>query len=207
MKKFIIITGVILFTNIVCAFGQEKEAKTEKVKQNQSDLFNDIYVSYGTGTLYYFVDIDDYKANSMSGTFLVGFSRSINSVIAVGFQFSYTFMDRSKEDYDYGTYPPYQGFTDYMSDNMWQGMANVRFHYLNTPGFTMYSGVGLGVTMDYYVKSTSLSADHTKGQKLLPAGQLTLLGFRVGHALSFFGEFGLGTNSILNAGISYKFKD
>jgi hypothetical protein len=34
---------------------------------------------------------------------------------------------------------------------------------------------------------------------------LTLLGFRVGRALSFFGEFGIGTNSIINAGVSYKF--
>jgi len=41
-------------------------------------------------------------------------------------------------------------------------------------------------------------------QKLLPAGQLSLLGFRVGRSLAFFGEFGVRKNYILTAGISYK---
>ena len=69
----------------------------------------------------------------------------------------------------------------------------------------MYSGVGLGVTMNYYQEK---QPDQTQtGQTIWPAAQLTLLGFRVGRALSFFGEFGVGTNSILNAGISYKFGD
>jgi hypothetical protein len=94
-----------------------------------------------------------------------------------------------------------------MTDNMWQGIASVRFRYLNTLSFTMYSGIGMGVTMDYYTKSNTSNSNTSKGQKLLPAGQLTLLGFRVGRSLSFFGEFGIGTNSILNAGISYKFAD
>ena len=68
----------------------------------------------------------------------------------------------------------------------------------------MYSGIGIGVTMNYYTNEESTT---NKGQQLLPAGQFTLLGFRVGRALSFFGEFGIGTNSIVNCGISYKFGD
>ena len=68
----------------------------------------------------------------------------------------------------------------------------------------MYSGIGIGVTMDYYTNEQTTTK---KGQQLLPAGQFTLLGFRVGRALSFFGEFGIGTNSIVNCGLSYKFGD
>lgn len=199
MKKLILITGLIFFMCSIVSFGQDKETTMKKGKKDQTELYNDFYISYGTGTIYYFIENEGLKANSMSGTFLVGFSRSVNKVIAVGFQLSYTNIDRTGVDnYNY-QWP--QNIDQ--KDNMWQGIANVRFRYINTPTFCMYSGIGMGVTMDYYKKTESSIT--TKGQKLLPAGQLTLLGFRVGRTLSFFGEFGIGTNSILNAGMSYKF--
>lgn len=197
----ILIALALIFSGVVPTFGQEKELKMKNGKRDQSNLANDIYVSYGTGTVFYFIRNDGLTAHSLSGTFLLGFSRSITRVIAVGFQLSYTKIARSGQDYDY--YPTYNTNSE-MTDNLWQGIANVRFRYLNTPTFCMYSGVGMGVTMDYWHKTYDSSASDT-GQKLLPAGQLTLLGFRVGRAFSFFGEFGIGTNSIINAGISYKF--
>ena len=207
MKKITVIILAVFFSAVVAAMGQHVDPGDNKVKQDQSELHNDIYLSYGTGTLYYFIDNEGLKGNTLSGTFLIGFSRSINKVIAVGFQLSYTNIGRSQPTYDYASYPPYQSYDEYMTDNLWQGMANVRFRYLNTPSFCMYSGVGMGVTMDYYHETNSMNTNDSKGQKLLPAGQLTLLGFRVGRAFSFFGEFGIGTNSILNAGFSYKFSD
>jgi hypothetical protein len=185
-----------------------QESKPKQGKTHQADLVNNFYISYGTGTLYYFIENDNAKANTLSGTFLAGFSRSLNPIVAVGFQLSYTNIGRSEQIYDYQYSYPYSTYTtEIQTDNMWQGIANVRFHYLNSPSFSMYSGVGLGVTMDYYTRENPTTNTTTKGQKLLPAGQLTLLGFRVGRALSFFGEFGIGTNSILNAGVSYKFGD
>ncbi|MDP1624054.1 MAG: hypothetical protein Q8M08_17150 [Bacteroidales bacterium] len=202
MKRVILLSMMLLFAGVTTMFGQPAEAP---IKKNQTDLFNDFYISYGTGTLYYFIENEGMEAKNLSGTFLVGFSRSINKLIAVGFQLSYTNIDRTGIDYLYS----YQQTVSYtntkMTDNLWQGIANVRFRYLNTPAFCMYSGVGMGVTMDYYHKTVDSVASN--GQKLLPAGQLTLLGFRFGRAISFFGEFGIGTNSILNAGISYKFGD
>lgn len=205
MKKMMLITLTLLFTGVVFTFGQDQNAKTQKLKNDQSDLCNDFYISYGTGTVFFFIDNESMKANSMSGTFLVGFARSLNKVIAVGFQLSYTQINRSSENY--GSYPYNTSYNDEMTDNLWQGIANVRFRYLNKPSFCMYSGIGMGVTMDYYWKTYDVGSNPstTKGQKLLPAAQLTLLGFRVGRALSFFGEFGIGTNSIINAGVSYKF--
>ncbi len=210
MKKFMIIALALLTAGVSSVSGQEKETGKQKEKQDQSELVNDVFVSAGTGTVYYFIDNDGFSANSMSGTFLAGFSRSITKVFAVGFQFSYAQIARSGMDYNY-YYDPYYTQTNYkvnQTDNLWQGIATVRFHYLHMPGFSMYSGVGMGVTMDYYRQTAdTINAPVSKGQKILPAGQLTLLGFRVGRALSFFGEFGIGTNSILSAGVSYKFKD
>jgi len=204
MKKMVLLFTAILLTGIQMAFSQDKPEGTQKMKNDQAKLPNDVYASYGTGTVYYFTEIDGYVANSLSGTFLVGFARSMNRVIAVGFQLSYTTIDRSQSSYDYQSNKSY---SQYMTDNLWQGMANVRFRYMNTPGFCMYSGIGMGVTMDFYDKSNPHYNTSSTGQKLLPAGQLTLLGFRVGHAFSFFGEFGIGTNSIISAGFSYKFAD
>lgn len=202
MKRMIFLTMALLIAGSVSIFGQAHQAKPDKMKNDQSDLYNDFYISYGTGTVFFFINNEDLKANTMSGTFLVGFARSLNKIISVGFQLSYTNIGRSELENNY--YPYYTPYNDQMTDNLWQGIANVRFRYLNRPSFCMYSGVGMGVTMDFYRKSIN-GTSTTKGQKLLPGGQLTLLGFRVGRAFSFFGEFGIGTNSILNAGMSYKF--
>jgi len=203
MKKLMLITLSILLTGAVFSI-QAQETKAPK-KKSQADLYNDFYVSYGTGTVFYFIKNEEMSANNMSGTFLAGFARSLNPVVSVGFQLSYTRIGRSGTDYSY-SYSSTIPYTTNMTDNLWQGIANVRFRYLNRGSFCMYSGIGIGVTMDYYSKSNDVEST-IKGQKLLPAGQLTLLGFRVGRAISFFGEFGIGTNSILNAGVSYKFGD
>lgn len=202
MKNLLLFTLALFFSGMLSTYGQEQDMSKESKKKNQSDLPNDFYASYGTGTVFYFIEREDLKANTLSGTFLVGFSRSLNKVIAVGFQLSYTKIGRSGASYDYSYNSSY---THEITDNLWQGIANVRFRYLNTPSFSMYSGVGMGVTMDFYQETENTTK--SSGQKLLPAGQLTLLGFRVGRAFSFFGEFGIGTNSIVNAGVSYKFSD
>ncbi len=207
MKKIILLIMVILFSGVASMQGRAQDAKTKTGKKGQADLYNDLYASYGTGTVFYYIDNEGYSANTLSGTFLVGFSRSLNKVIAVGFQMSYTNIGRSSTQYHY-VYPNSTPYTIDMTDNLWQGIANIRFRYLNKPSFCMYSGMGMGVTMDYYNKTDpSSTTPNAKGQKLLPAAQLTLLGFRVGRALAFFGEFGIGTNSILNAGVSYRFGD
>ncbi|MCX6268300.1 MAG: hypothetical protein NTW16_13230 [Bacteroidetes bacterium] len=202
MKKLIILTMALIFTGMVTTYGQEKEAPMKNQKKAQSDMENDFYISYGLGSIYYFALNNDSQSNTTSGTFLLGYSRSITKVIAVGFQVSYATIVGTEQTYDYQNYNTYNYET---TDNLWQGIANVRFRYLNTRTFCMYSGIGMGVTMDYYKEINNSTT--TKKQKLLPAGQLTLLGFRVGRAFSFFGEFGIGTNSIINAGMSYKFGD
>ena len=203
MKKLILVTVLVLFSGIVASFGQTSDSKGKKARQNQSELYNNFYFSYGLGSIFYFIDNEGATANYTTGTIQLGFARSLNPVVAVGFVVSYTNIGRTQQVYSY----PDLTANNEVKDNLWQGIANVRFQYLNRSSFCMYSGMGIGVTMDNYTKKDVGNKTETKGQKLLPAGQLTLIGFRVGHALSFFGEFGIGTNSIINAGISYKFGD
>lgn len=200
MKKFIAVL-LLISCWMAAPVSSSAQETTGKQKKDQADLQNEFAASYGTGTLFYFIENKNMKGNTLSGTFGLTYMRAVNPVIGVGFQVSYTQIGRTESVNYYGTAP----YTNSLTDNLWQGMAFVRFRYINSPSFCMYSGIGMGVTMDYYseiVESTS-----TSGQELFPAGQLTMIGIRVGRSLAFFGEFGIGTNYILNAGISYKFAD
>lgn len=194
MKK-IVALFIPLFLMCNClAVAQNQPAETQKLKNDQSDLANDVYVSYGLGSFYFIINQDDSYSYKTTGSIIVGYARSMGRVVAVGFQAAFTNISRT---------PNYSYVTTKYSDNYWSGLANIRFRYYNRPSFSMYSGVALGITM--ISRNETSSSGEKSRQEYLPAGQLTLLGFRVGRALSFFGEFGIGTNAIINAGISYKF--
>lgn len=180
---------------------EQADTKKAPVKHDQADLANDFYASYGLGSIFYFVNQNTTDERTTSGTFLLGYSRSVTRVIAVGFVMSYGSVYSVSSDAYYDMYTETYYKTSY-DHNYWQGIATVRFRYINKPSFCMYSGVGLGVTMDYYTETNN--GVSKKRQRLLPAGQMTLLGFRVGRSVAFFGEFGFGTNQIVNAGISFK---
>jgi hypothetical protein len=169
-------------------------------RKDQSVLYNDVFAGYGLGSLYFWSNQDDSRSYAAPGTFFIGYQRSLGKVISVGFQASFTPINS-----EYKSTNSYNYYYSEKTDNYWQGIANIKFSYLNKPMFRMYSGVGLGVTMDYYTET--VNGTTTKGQRLLPAGQMTFLGFRVGRALSGFGEFGIGTNGIIIVGMSYRFSD
>jgi opacity protein-like surface antigen len=194
MKKIAFLL-VMLFVYQLSVFSQET-AKSQ-AKTDQAEVYNEFFISYGLGSIFYFTHQDIDYSTTTTGTIVVGFTRTMNRVIGVGFQMSYSNVTKNNDPASMYSYP----YTS--DDNYWQGIAHVRFRYLNKPSFCMYSGIGMGVTMDYYSETSNGSTK--SGQKLLPAGQMTLLGFRAGRALAFFGEFGIGTCQIINAGISYKF--
>ncbi|HNY01930.1 MAG TPA: hypothetical protein PKG48_05050 [Bacteroidales bacterium] len=203
MKKLLFLFAMTMVTCVITGNAYAQGGQETASRNDQVDLLNDVYASYGLGSIFYFINNEGMSGKSISGTFIAGYHRSINEVIAVGFQVSYTSIHRTEEESHY-SYP--SGTTTWynsLDDNLLQGLASIRFRYVNRPSFCMYSGIGMGVTMDYYDKTDQ--GNNSNAQKLLPAGQLTMLGIRAGRALAFFGEFGIGTNYILNAGISYKF--
>ena len=201
MKKIIYIIMVLFLTAASASFGQDKGANPNAGRTNQANLYNEFSVSYGAGSMLYFVDHEGLGATSAPGTFSLGYSRTLNKTINVGFQVSYAPIKRTRAEYNYSGY----SYTN-VNDNYWQGMVNVRFRYVNKPSFCMYSAVGLGVVMNSYTYTNNNVTDG-KDQQLFPSGQLTFLGIRAGRALAFFAEFGVGTVSIINAGLSYKFGD
>jgi hypothetical protein len=90
-------------------------------------------------------------------------------------------------------------------DRLVTGIARVSFCYLNKPFVRMYSGIGIGITIDF--GKATVNGVATTERKLWPGGQLTLMGLRFGRAFGGFLEFGFGSYGILNAGLSYKFAD
>ncbi|MDP4281002.1 MAG: hypothetical protein Q8867_02530 [Bacteroidota bacterium] len=189
MKRTVILLFCILFVS-TASFAQG--SKNETTKTNQYDVLNDFTFSYGFSSLYYLIENSNNSDHSITspGTFILGYTRSLNKVVGVGFQMAYTPM---KSTISYET----------KNFNYLQALARVKFQYLNKPNFAMYSGVAIGISLNYY--SHTYHGVTTDQQKPVPAGQLTLVGFRVGRSPAFVGEFGIGTLSILNLGFSYKF--
>lgn len=189
--------AILLMTIIPAAtcLGQNEVKKPKPL--SQTDVLNDFSISYGIGSVYYYIDQNQNSNLSWNGigTFMLGYTRSINRVIGVGFEVGFTPVSATNNN-SYGNH--YTKNYNYL-----QALARVKFCYLNRPAFVMYSGVAIGVTMNYYNETNSGST--TAGQSLLPAGELSLLGFRLGRSAAFTGEFGIGTLSILNIGFSYKF--
>ena len=195
MKKALF-TLVILFLFSGMLFAQTEQAAI-KEKPHQKDLLNEVYVTYGMGSLYYYINMNSGTNWSYTGigTFILGYTRSMNKIIGVGFQIAYTPIS-AKYNINSNSTKNY---------NYLQALARIKFQYLNKPTFAMYSGIAIGVAMDYYSESGSGSTGSSSKQELAPVAQLTLLGFRVGRGGAFCGEFGIGTLSIINLGVSIKF--
>lgn len=214
MKKLFPLLMVFLMMSIF-TFGQDKDLSSPPPSKNtQTLLQNDFYVGYGGFSVFYFTGInagsfDLIRTNNLSdeqsaGTFFLGYQRSLNSVISTGFLFGYQNFHRTGLGYVYlsDDNTP-QAIT--VNNDLIMGIARVTFTYLNKPVIRMYSGVGIGLTIN--LSSVKLNGQTDHDRKLLPGGQLTLMGLRFGRAFGGFVEFGIGTYGILNAGLSYKFKD
>jgi len=224
MKKIIIVSLAMLIGISQSAFTQNTE------KTNQASLFNEVYGGYGAGSLFYFTGrmshgsdyiTDMYAYNdgyltsktftdpSSAGTFFVGYGRTLNRVISLGFMFGFQqFSYTGKAHYvinnsGYATSDTVVSLSNH--DNLLNGMARVQFCYVNKPAIKLYSGVGIGITVNF--SKGKIGPDEYTDRKLYPGGQLTLMGIRFGRAFGGFFEFGFGTYGIINAGISYKIND
>jgi hypothetical protein len=211
MKKSTFLVTLMLFILSANAplFSQELHS---------ADRPNEIYGGYGAGSLYYFTGpinhyykdlpyyyYSDEQDPTSIGTFFLGYNRHMGKVISIGFLVSYMHLN---QDFEYMKDPYSNDTTVYIGQNkedLITGMARVTFNYLRKPVLTIYSGAAVGVTVD--LGSSTINGVSDTERKLKPAGQLTLFGLRAGKALGGFIEFGVGTNGIVTAGISYKIKD
>jgi opacity protein-like surface antigen len=221
MKKNVLFTlGLIIMTSITLHSQNIEKPPVTKKKADQSKLYNEVYAGYGLGTLYLFTGTvnhsypaydNDYNSTttdvSSPGAFLLGFNRMINRVVMVGFEMSYMNLSYSRTSYPYDYQTGYIGTVNY-NDNLLSGMAKVTFNYVNKPMVRVYSGFGMGITVDLSNAQGTKAGDvEETAKKILPSGQLTFMGVRFGRAFGGFCEFGIGTNAIVSAGLSYQFGD
>jgi hypothetical protein len=193
MKKILTLTTCIL----LAVFNSSGQDTVKPVThKNQNDLLNELYISYGIASVLAITSGNTTYSQSSTGNFIIGYTRTITRVIGVGFQASFVTVTQNSKS---STGEHWSQYDTYL-----QALARVQFNYLRKPVFSMYSGVAIGVTVDYR-RETSESEATTSYQQFFPAAQLTLLGFRVGRSAAFCGEFGVGTLSILSLGFSYKF--
>jgi len=216
--KNILISGIVLSMIFsLAAFSQNIEQNAPKsMKKEQNKLFNDVSIAYGLGSLYLFTgdvnhsyNYEDYYPNGYSsdirsiGAFSIGYNRMVSRVVMIGFVASYINVNYSKAigGYEGG----YQTTATY-NDNLLNGIARVTFNYVNKPTVRVYSGAGMGITVDLS-NVTAPGMNKETERKILPAGQLTFMGVRFGRSFGGFVEFGIGTNSIISGGLNYQFGD
>ena len=221
MKKnlFLFISSIIFFS--VSVIGQNTEQLSQSTgKLDQSKLYNEFFASYGIGSMYIFSGTVDHSYSTYSssysststdvrsaGSFLIGYNRMINRVVMIGFTASFMNLNYSRTFRSYEYYDGYVGTINY-NDNVLSGIAKVTFNYVNKPMVRVYSGIAFGISVDLSNAQGTKSGDtKEKDKKIFPAGQLTFMGVRFGRALGGFCEFGMGTNPIISAGISYQFGD
>ena len=218
MKKLFPLLMILMLMCFV-SFSQNAEttAKTS-TKTSQAKLYNDFYAGYGALSIFYFTGrmahSSDYPTKTAPnakftepqsvGTFLIGYSRSLNRVISMGIMFGY-----QNFHYTGKGRLTLNGNVDTISlisdDRLVTGIARLTFCYLNRPYIRMYSGIGIGLTIDF--GRVTVNGEPTSERKLWPGGELTLMGLRFGRAFGGFVEFGFGSYGIVNAGLSYKFSD
>jgi len=217
MKKIFILVFALSLFPFLASFGQKTDQEVVKsIKKDQSKLYNDVNIAYGVGSLYLFTgdvnhnyNYDNYyysgdKTDIRSfGAVSIGYNRMVSKVVMIGFVASYINVNYSRTMTNYEGGDP--NVATY-NDNLLNGMARVTFNYVNKPSVRVYSGAGMGITVDLS-NVTSPGLEKETERKIMPAGQLTFMGVRFGRSFGGFCEFGIGTNSIISAGLNYQFGD
>ncbi|MGA3014799.1 MAG: hypothetical protein ABSD71_12295 [Bacteroidales bacterium] len=215
MKKMVSLLLTFMMSSSLMFSQNNLTTPSAITKTSPSPLTNEFYAGYGGLSVFYFSGQlvtsfnQSYSINSFTdptsfGNIYIGYNRHLNKVVSTGFMFGYQDF-QSTATGETGDYDAYTKFPVTIDDRLLMAIARVSFCYVDKPVVHMYSGVGIGVTMDF--ATARGNGESSTDRKLFPAGQLTLMGIRFGRAFGGFFEFGIGTYGILNAGLSYKFAD
>ena len=220
MKKHFPLLAIFMLFSFF-SFSQSTDTKEIKsTKTSQASLYNDFYAGYGALSIFYFTgrmnhgkdyptesnlyNEKDFTEPASVGNIHLGFARSLSRVVSVGFLFGYqNFHYTAKGHLVLNGNDSVLNLTS--DDRLVSGIARFTFCYLSKPYIRMYSGIGIGLTIDF--GKATVNGHATTERKLWPGGELTLMGLRVGRAFGGFLEFGFGSYGIVNAGLSYKFAD
>jgi hypothetical protein len=128
--------------------------------------------------------------NDYSGALVLSYKHTGRSRLAFGFTFV---SDRASgklamSGTQVGTY----------TENYSTGAVEVDYRWVNRSKFCLYSGLGVGLTIR---KGTYTYSETETSSNVFPALNVTLLGFRIGDAVAFFGELGGGYKGVFQGGL------
>lgn len=128
--------------------------------------------------------------NKYPGAFVLSYKHVGHSRLAFGFTFV---SDRASGNLamsgtPVGTY----------TENYYTGAVEMDFRFINRKSFCLYSGLGVGLTVR---KGTYTYSETEKSSNSFPAINVTVLGFRIGDSIAFFGELGGGYKGVFHGGL------
>lgn len=136
-------------------------------------------------------------AEYYTGVYSLNYSYRFNRTVSFGAALSYAGVTRR-----------YRSIADDSSaggDNrhFFSVMPLLRLYWLNSRYVSLYSSVGLGVTVERDVEK--FGNRRLVHNEILFAGQFSPFGITVGKRLYGFAEFGVGTQGVIIGGIGYRF--
>jgi hypothetical protein len=217
MKNIALLLTFSLLSAIVPA-QNSTSPEPKKKRKNQNQLTNEVYLAYTYGSLLMtnpyvehtyddFPELFDIPRDAVSyGGIMAGYNRDLNRVLSIGFLLNYEHLSYSGYYYPSESSPHKEKAA--ISDNVITEVTMLTIHYIHKPMIKMYSAVGLGASFAFSdVRNESSSTISASTRDILFAGQVTFIGLRVGRSLGGFFEIGVGSASVISAGISYKFSD
>nr|WP_315028735.1 outer membrane beta-barrel protein [uncultured Chryseobacterium sp.] len=179
------------FVNVCKAFCLLSLLIGSSLFKSQTKGSSEIKISYGLGTSTDFINTFNtiftlgygpYEKKN-SGAFIIEYNYAVKDRWVVGADLVYQQMTRE--------------YLDESSEKSHNYTVAVKsdYNYISKPKFRMYSGLGLGLTME---KSSNPSQNMSHFNF-----QLTGLGIRLGGRLGVNAELGFGYKGIVNAGLAY----
>ena len=185
MKKIIFIVLVSLIS--FAGYGQENMQKKSAIRVGYGLIpVQEIGTMLGEGIFMGLLG-REVEHSSGTGTFTAGYSRNLNKRMFIGID---GFYGKNTVSYK-----------DDLGDSKWNvfgGLLNMQYSYLNKTKLKLYGKGGLG-----YAKFNNRQKEDRASFGAL-SYQFTPIAIRYGNKIGIYGEFGFGYLGIANVGISFK---
>jgi hypothetical protein len=200
MKKsflFLVLTGLFVFNSNI-SFTQDKPNQFSAgygvfTVDEELSIIEDVISSM--------ITVGSFTTDNiqMTGAVIFTYNYALSKVVHLGGAFAY---ENITEDVfiNPGTGKTKAGE---LNRNFYTLAAEAKFSYVHANIFQMYSGVGVGATLntDEYKANDGKSNSDTQGHFNF---QINLVGLRIGNAFAGFAELGYGYKGILNFGLSLR---
>lgn len=201
-----ILTIILLLAMAGGAIAQERDIQTIKPSRH-SPYHNDITLTGGLVSLYgAFMIHDGFVA--MPPPYMTSVRYCGNYGVQYHHNFKWWFQYGVKATAEFGNVFRYAedrtAMTGYTNESMWTLMPSIRFTYLNRNWVRLYSGLDMGVAIQYSDDKLYEPGHTGKYLESHFAFNMTPIGINVGKKVYGMFEFNIGAASFIKFGIGYR---